>query len=75
MLDKAIGEQSACLQRSVKPPQSFLTAPRPGAYIWHAAGGSWQMHLPPHKRVSKSWSIAGSHELAMRWVVKVAAVA
>ncbi|CAK0889119.1 unnamed protein product [Prorocentrum cordatum] len=28
----------------------------PAAYVWRSKGGSWQVHLAPHSRISRSWN-------------------
>ena len=41
----------------------------PNSFIWHAAASSWQGHVPGHRRLAKSWAVAGGHTEAMRYIV------
>lgn len=38
----------------------------PGASCWRSnlGSGQWWVHLPPHPRISKSWTIQGHYEAA-----------
>lgn len=43
----------------------------PGAHSWKSSQGSWQIHLPPFPRKSRSWAIEGEQEAA-RFVLRYA---
>jgi hypothetical protein len=37
----------------------------PGSHCWKDnQRGSWQIHLPPHKRCSRMWSVSGEEDAA-----------
>ena len=64
--------------KKVKMPKvGHLTQPwvqsncPPGCLCWKSSEGSWQVHLPPWPRKSRSWNIEGE-EAAAKFVLKYA---
>jgi hypothetical protein len=37
----------------------------PGSHAWRSRTGTWQIHLPPHKRFSRSWNKYGERTAAI----------
>ena len=37
----------------------------PKSYIWQGTGGTWQSHMPPHKRFSQSWTNGGHRQACL----------
>ena len=54
-------------------PVDGLTQPQmkellpPSASVWQGTvgSGSWSVHLPPHSRIARAWTIAGHHAAAL----------
>ena len=56
-------------------PEAKRLLPPPGASIWkgnetRSKMGSWNVHLPPWPRYSKSWVAAGSEREALKLVLE-----
>ena len=48
--------------------QDFKSMLPPKAYIWMGSAGSWQSHIPPHRRFSQSWSVTSHREAGLNAV-------
>ena len=55
------------LQREHEQPWSTNNSSQ--RHLWPASSGSWQAHLKGHKRISRSWAVAGGHTDALHDVV------